>query len=196
MAIEEGNFVKLTYTGRVGDNVFDTTSEEIAKEEGMYNPQAEYGPVTIRVGSHHVIIGLEEALIGKEVGDEGEVDVPAEKAFGEHDKTAVRSIQTSQFREKPKVGMRIEVENREGVVVNVIGKRALVDFNHPLAGKTLTYQYKIEEKVEDATEQIRGLIKLYTGRTDLEFSITDGTAEFLLPPRSPTTAAGWSGEAP
>ncbi len=182
MAIQEGDFIKLNYTGSFGDNVFDTTSDEVAREEGIHNPQAEYGPVTIRIGSHHVIVGLEEALIGKEVGDEGDAEVPPEKAFGEHDESAVRSFPTSQFREKPQVGTRIEVENREGVVVNVIGRRAVVDFNHPLAGKTLTYHYKVEEKVEDPAEQIRGLIKLYTGRTDIEFTIADGTVEFLLPP--------------
>ena len=182
MALQEGDFIRLRYTGRAGENIFDTTDEENAKEEGIYNPRAEYGPVTIRLGSHHVIIGLEDELIGKEVGAEGEVDVPPEKAFGEHDDEGMKSVATTQFREKPKRGTRIEAEGREGVVVDVIGKRAVVDFNHPLAGKTLNYSYAILEKVEDPVEQIQGLIKLFSGRTDIGISIVDGTVELALPP--------------
>ncbi|WP_342770736.1 MULTISPECIES: peptidylprolyl isomerase [unclassified Methanoculleus] len=182
MALKEGDFVRLRYTGRVGENIFDTTDEEIAKEEGIYNPQAEYGPVTVRLGSHHVIVGLEDELIGKEVGAEGEVDVPPEKAFGAHEEEQVRSVPATQFREKPKRGIRVEVEGREGIVVDVIGRRAVVDFNHPLAGKTLHYSYAILEKVDDPVEQIAGLIKLFSGRTDIKISIADGVAELALPP--------------
>ncbi|MFA7198764.1 MAG: FKBP-type peptidyl-prolyl cis-trans isomerase [Methanoculleus sp.] len=182
MALQEGDFIRLRYTGRAGENIFDTTDEENAKEEGIYNPRAEYGPVTVRLGSHHIIIGLEDELIGKEVGAEGQVDIPPEKAFGEHEEDGMKSVPTSQFQEKPKRGTRIEVEGREGVVVDVIGKRAVVDFNHPLAGQTLTYSYTILEKVEDPIEQIKGLIKLFSGRTDVGITIADGVAELTLPP--------------
>ncbi|MDN7012949.1 peptidylprolyl isomerase [Methanoculleus sp. FWC-SCC3] len=182
MALQEGDFIRLRYTGRVGENIFDTTDEENAKEEGIYNPRAEYGPVTVRLGSHHIIVGLEDELIGKEVGAEGEIDVPPEKAFGAHEDEAVKSVPVTQFREKPQRGMRIEVEGREGVVVDVIGRRAVVDFNHPLAGKTLNYSYAILEKVEEPVEQIKGLIKLFSGRTDIGISIAGGTAELELPP--------------
>ena len=78
--------------------------------------------------------------------------------------------------------MRVEVEGNEGMVVDVIGRRAVVDFNHPLAGKTLQYSYTILEKVEDQVEQISGLIKLYSGRTDIGITIADGTVELALPP--------------
>lgn len=182
MALQEGDFIRLRYTGRAGGNIFDTTDEESAKEEGIYNPRAEYGPVTIRLGSHHVIIGLEDELIGKEVGTEGEVDVPPEKAFGAHDDQHVRSVPVTQFREKPRRGMRVEVEGNEGMVVDVIGRRAVVDFNHPLAGRTLHYTYEILEKVDDQVDQISGLIQLYSGRTDIGVTIIDGTVELALPP--------------
>lgn len=181
MALQEGDFIRLRYTGSFGENIFDTTDEDRAKEEGIYNPRADYGPVTIRLGSHHVIVGLEDELIGKEVGAEGEVDVSPEKAFGAHQDEEVRSVPATQFREKPRRGMRIEVEGREGLVVDVIGRRAVVDFNHPLAGKTLHYSYAVVEKVEDPVEQIKGLIKLYSGRSDIEITIADGTVELTLP---------------
>ncbi len=181
MALQEGDFIRLRYTGSFGENIFDTTDEDRAKEEGIYNPRADYGPVTVRLGSHHVIVGLEDELIGKEVGAEGEVEVPPEKAFGAHQDEEVRSVPATQFREKPRPGMRIEIEGREGLVVDVIGRRAVVDFNHPLAGKTLHYSYAILEKVEDPVEQIKGLIKLYAGRTDIGISIAEGAVELALP---------------
>ncbi|MDV2482325.1 peptidylprolyl isomerase [Methanoculleus sp. Wushi-C6] len=181
MALQEGDFIRLRYTGSFGENIFDTTDEERAKEEGIYNPRADYGPVTIRLGSHHVIVGLEDELMGKEVGAEGEVDVLPEKAFGAHENEEVRSVPVTQFREKARKGMRVEIEGREGLVVDIIGRRAVVDFNHPLAGKTLHYSYTIVEKVEDPIEQIKGLIKLYAGRSDIGITIAEGTAELALP---------------
>jgi len=181
MAVQEGDFVRIRYTGRIGGDVFDTTDEEIAKEEDIYNQMAEYGPVTIRLGSRHILAGLEEELIGKEVGTEGEVEIPPEKAFGEHDENEVRSFPVTQFREKPEPGMRVSIEGREGVVISVIGRRAVVDFNHPFAGKSVHYTYSILEKVEDQAEQIRGLIRIFARRNDIDLRITDGTVELELP---------------
>lgn len=181
MALQEGDFVRIRYTGRIGGDVFDTTDEEIAKEEDVYNQMAEYGPVTIRLGSRHILAGLEEELIGKEVGTEGEVEIPPEKAFGEHDENEVRSFPVTQFREKPEPGMRVSIEGREGMVISVIGRRAVVDFNHPLAGKSVHYTYSIVEKVEDQAEQIRGLIRIFARRSDIDIRITDGTVELELP---------------
>ena len=62
MAIKEGDFLKLSYTGSVNGNVFDTTFEEEAKTANIHSPNAIYGPVTICVGQKHVILGLDEEL--------------------------------------------------------------------------------------------------------------------------------------
>ena len=79
--------------------------------------------------------------------------------------------------------MRINVEEQgEGVVVDVIGSRVIVDFNAALAGQTLTYHYKIEEIVTDPLEQIRGLIRLYAGK-DMEVTLDDKKATVTLPGR-------------
>ena len=181
MPVTEGSFVRLSYTGRMGERVFDTTDETVAKEEGLHNPQAVYGPVLVRVGNRHVVMGLDDAIVGKEAGDEGTVEVPPEKAFGPHDETRVESVSLSQFKEKPGIGQTVEIENREGVVTTILGRRAVVDFNHPFAGKTVTYSFRIEEVVESQPDQISGLIKLYTQR-DMEVSVEDGVVTIRLPP--------------
>lgn len=181
MAIQVGDFIRLRYTGRVDGKVFDTTDEEVAKDAGIYNAEAGYGPVTIRVGSHHVILGLDEALEGKELGEEGETIVPPEKAFGPHDPERVEAFNKNSFKERPRKGMNIKVpEKGEGTVVDVIGNRVLIDFNHPLAGKTLSYTFRVEGIVEGAEEQVQGLIKLYAGR-DIEAGLENGILTLKLP---------------
>ncbi|MCU0633013.1 MAG: peptidylprolyl isomerase [Methanolinea sp.] len=182
MAIRVGDFIRLSYTGRVDGRVFDTTDEGIARDADILNPEASYGPVTIRVGSHHVILGLDEALEGKEIGEEGDVEVPPAKAFGAHDPAHVEAFNKNSFQEKPKKGVSIKVpEKGEGMVVDIIGTRVLIDFNHPLAGKTLNYTFRIEGTVEGAEEQMKGLINLYAGR-DMDVSLDDGVLTLHLPP--------------
>ena len=182
MPVKKGDFIKLNYTGTIDGNIFDTTYEDEAKEAGIYNETAAYGPVTINVGCHHVILGLDEEMEGKEIGDEGEVDISPDRAFGDHDPDKVESFNKNSFREKPKKGVSIKIPDKgEGTVVDIIGNRVVVDFNHPFAGKTLHYTYKIEEEVTGVEEQVQGLIKLYAGR-DMELSFEEGVLTLMLPP--------------
>jgi len=181
MAIKEGDFIRISYTGTVNGNVFDTTDGEEAKKAGIHSPNAIYGPVTICVGQKHVIIGLDEELVGKKAGAEGSVTVTPEKAFGERDPKKVQSFPKNKFSQKPVRGMPVKIDEQgEGTVVDVIGSKVLVDFNPPLAGQTLTYTYTIEEKVAEPLEQLKGLVRLYAGR-DIEITMDDGKATLDLP---------------
>lgn len=182
MAIKEGDFIKLSYSGSVGTNIFDTTDEAEAKTAGIHSPNAIYGPVTICVGQKHVILGLDEEIVGKDTGSKGTVIVTPEKAFGDRDPKKIQSFPKNQFKEKPVRGMTVKIDEQgEGTVVDVIGTKVVVDFNPPLAGQTLTYQYAIEEKVEDPLEQLKGLVRLYAGR-DLEITMDNNKAVVILPP--------------
>jgi FKBP-type peptidyl-prolyl cis-trans isomerase SlyD len=182
MAIKEGDFIRLSYTGKVGDNVFDTTSEDEAKSAGIHSPNAIYGPVTICVGQKHVILGLDEELVGKKIGAESTVTVTPEKAFGERDPKRIQSFPKNQFKEKPVRGMQVKIEEQgEGTVVDVIGSKVIVDFNAALAGATLTYTYKIEGKVAEPLEQLKGLVRLYAGK-DMEIAMDGDKATVTLPP--------------
>jgi len=182
MAIREGDFIRLSYTGTVNGNVFDTTDEEEAKKAGIHSENAVYGPVTICVGQKHVILGLDEELVGKEAGTEGEVTVQPGKAFGERDPKKIQSFPKSKFTEKPVRGMPVKIDEQgEGTVVDVIGSRVIVDFNPALAGQALTYQYKIEEDVPEPLDQLKGLIRLYAGR-EMEVTIDGDKVTVTLPP--------------
>jgi FKBP-type peptidyl-prolyl cis-trans isomerase SlyD len=182
MAIKDGDFIRLSYTGKVGDNVFDTTYEDEAKNAGIHSPSASYGPVTICVGQKHVILGLDEELAGKKAGAKGSITVLPEKAFGERDLKRVKSFPKNQFKEKPVRGMPVRLEEQgEGTVVDVIGNKVIVDFNAPLAGQTLTYDYKIEEMVSEPLDQLKGLVRLYAGK-DMEIMMDGDKATITLPP--------------
>lgn len=181
MVIKEGDFIRISYTGSVGDRVFDTTDEAEAKNAGIHSANAIYGPVTICIGQKHVITGLDEELVGKKAGTEGSVTVAPAKAFGERDMKKIQSFPKNKFTEKPVRGMPVRLEDLgEGTVVDVIGSRVIVDFNAPLAGQTLTYTYKIEEIVKDPLEQLKGLVRLYSGR-EMEIALDDGKATVTLP---------------
>ena len=110
MAIKDGDFIKLSYSGSVDENIFDTTDDAEAKSAGIHSPNAIYGPVTICVGQKHVILGLDEELVGKEVGAEGDVVVTPEKAFGERDPKRIKSFPKNQFKEKPVRGMPVKMD--------------------------------------------------------------------------------------
>ena len=182
MTIQDGDFIKLSYMGSVNENIFDTTDAAEAKSAGIHSPNAIYGPVTICVGQKHVILGLDEELVGKEAGAEGDVIVAPEKAFGDRDPKRIKSLPKNQFKEKPVRGMPVKMEDMgEGTVVDVIGSKVIVDFNPPLAGQTLSYHYKIEEIVTDPLEELKGLVRLYAGK-DMEITIDDGKATVTLPP--------------
>ena len=164
MPIEKGDIVRIAYTAKLEDGtVIDTTDEKIAKEFGIYSEDYRYGDVYVIVGERNVVEGFEEDLIGKEVGYKGTVKVPPEKAFGEYDPEKKEVISIARLKEKPRPGDRVKVGDRVGVVERVIGRRAIVDFNHPLAGKSIIFEYEIKEKVEDVAKKIEAIFMIYTG---------------------------------
>jgi len=182
MAIKDGDFIKLSYSGSVNENIFDTTDEKEAKTAGIHSPNAMYGPVTICVGQKHVILGLDEELVGRDIGTTGDIVVKPDKAFGDRDPKRIQSFPKSHFKEKPVRGMPVKMDEMgEGTVVDVIGSKVIVDFNAPLAGQTLSYHYTIEEEVCDPLEQLKGLVRLYAGR-EMEIAMDDGKATVTLPP--------------
>lgn len=179
MAIQKGDFIKLNYTGRFEDGrIFDTTDEELAKKEDIFNPRGLYGGDVVIVGAGHTIEGLDEDLEGKEAGYSGTVSIPPEKAFGPSNSKLIETVSITKLQDRNvHLGMPVEIEGRRGVVIRVIGRRVTIDYNSPLAGKTVTYEYTIEKLLEDDVEKIQGLLALYTGMRDMEVEIADGVAK-------------------
>lgn len=155
----------ISYTARIKDTneVFDTTSEDVAREEGIHTSNARYGPVTIVLGARHVIRGLEKVLLDMEVGEEREVDIEPEDAFGKRNRSLIKKVSLREFRRHgllPRPGMRIEINDRWATVKNVSSGRVILDFNHPLSGKVVHYSVALLGTVEDTKEKIEALLTL------------------------------------
>lgn len=160
--------------------VFDTTDEEVAKEQGIYDENTRYDSFVIIVGKGHVVEGLDEDIVEKEAGYHGTVEIPPEKGYGEHKTELVKTYPTSKFTEPPVKGMRAVVEGQEGMVVMTIGRRVRIDFNSPMAGKTLIFEYVIEEKIDDDLEKIKSLLQSYF-RMDFDAELVDDVAMIEAP---------------
>lgn len=163
--IKKGDFIEVEYTGKVKEDnfVFDTTDEKTAKESNIHNQNAQYGPAVVHIGSHQLLKGLDNGLIGKEIGKEYTIDLAPDQAFGRKSAQLLKLVPISAFKKgntKPEVGMQVDVGGNLGVVKTVSGGRVMVDFNHPLAGKELVYTIKINKIVTDDAEKIKAMISL------------------------------------
>jgi FKBP-type peptidyl-prolyl cis-trans isomerase 2 len=181
MSVKRGDFIRLSYTGRLDNgDVFDTTNEDIAKENELFAEGVSYAPITIIAGENMVVKGLDEDLIGKPAGYEGEVKISPKDAFGERKPELIEVVPTRRFEKRPTPGMRVSLDNRTGTVESVIGGRVRVDFNSPYAGKTISYQYTIDEIVEKTVEKVRGLLKYYLNK-DFDVSIAKKKVKVDIP---------------
>ncbi len=131
----------------------------------------------IVLGEGHLFPGVEDDIRGKEVGDGGSVVVTAEEAFGEYDEEEVRTVSADKIDDDDRFpGARIQIDGQQGVLETIIGGRARVDFNHPLAGEDIEYEYEILDVVEDDLEQARGLMNMFLD-LDLEMWVETDEVE-------------------
>ena len=173
MAVKEGDFIRLEYTGKVQEtgNVFDTTDENVAEEAGIKLDNKTYGAIPIVVGGGHVLKGLDEALIGMEEGEEKKVEITPEEGFGLRDPKLLQLIPMGEFKKqgmKPEVGMAITSDGTTGIIRSVSGGRVRVDFNHELAGKNLEYDIKVIKEIKDDVEKVKSMIELHYSAPNLD----------------------------
>ncbi|MHB9286147.1 FKBP-type peptidyl-prolyl cis-trans isomerase [Halobacteriales archaeon Cl-PHB] len=176
--LQDGDFVEIDYTARTveGGDLVDTTDPEVAEEEGVGEDQ-EFAPRTIVLGEGHIFESVEEDITGSEVGDTGSITVPAVEAFGEYDDEEVRTISKDKIPEDDRYpGAQVQIDQQQGFVETIIGGRARVDFNHPLAGEDIEYEWEVLDEVEDDQEQAEGLLNMFLD-LDLEVWFQTDTVE-------------------
>ena len=167
--MKEGDFVRIDYVGRIkgSGEIFDLTKEDVARKNGIYNPNMNYKPVPIIIGARMVIKGLEDALKKMKVGERKKIVVEPEDGFGKRNEKLIKLLPLSEFQRKdiiPQPGMWITVNNLKGKILSVSGGRVKVDFNHPLAGKRLEYDVEIKEKITDTKEKIKSIFEFFLGK--------------------------------
>jgi FKBP-type peptidyl-prolyl cis-trans isomerase SlyD len=159
-----GDFVRIEYTARTAEDghLVDTTDGELAAEEGIDDEEREFGPRTVVLGEGHIFDPVEEALVGTEVGDSGTATVSPEAAFGEYDDDEVRTVSAEKIPEDDRYpGNQVTIDGDQGFVETIIGGRARVDFNHPLAGDTLEYDWEVVGTVDDREERAQELLQTF-----------------------------------
>ncbi|MCD6592719.1 peptidylprolyl isomerase [Candidatus Bathyarchaeota archaeon] len=163
MPFKKGDFLLIDYVARVSETgeVFDTTIEEVARKEGIYREGTLYEPMLVVIGEGWILKALDEKLIDLELGKKATIEIPPEKAFGERDPNKIRLYPLRKLRAQgitPQVGMQVQVDGRLATVRTVGSGRVLLDFNPPLAGKTLIYEVTVQKKLSTTMEKILSLI--------------------------------------
>lgn len=180
-AIEEGDVIRVAYTAYAVESgqLVDTTDEEVAEEEGVADQDQTFEPRVIALGEGHLFEPVEEAIIGSDVGASDTIIVGPEDAFGEHDPDQVRTVGVDNIPEDDRYpGAHVEIDGQHGFVETVIGGRARVDFNHPLAGEDIEYEFEVLDVLEDRHELAEGLLQTYLDLDlDIWFQTDEITAE-------------------
>ena len=131
--VKKGDKVKVKYTGYLEDgSTFDSNEDKDA--------------LLFEVGAGQVIKGFDDAVVGMKVGEKKSVTIKPEEAYGERHEEMVIKIPKTQFQgEEVKEGMMVSSSNgMQDTVVAVNDNDVTLDFNFPLAGKTLKFDIKVE----------------------------------------------------
>jgi peptidyl-prolyl cis-trans isomerase B (cyclophilin B) len=159
MGIEPDDRVAIEYVGRFEDGtVFGTSEYDIAAEHGLATAEErdpdDYGPLTFTVGAGEVIDGLDDAVRGLSVGETATVTVPPGDAYGDVREDRFREYDREAFEAmvdaEAAVGLHVHAQNGlHGDVVAVREETVEVDFNHELAGRTLTFEFEVIDRRPD-----------------------------------------------
>lgn len=172
MELKRKDFIEIEFTGKVKDGeIFDSN---IKKDLEKINPDAKPKPLIFCLGEAMFLKGIDDFLIGKDVG-EYRIELQPEKAFGNRDSKLVQMIPMKIFNEQkvnPVPGAMFNFDGRIAKILTVSGGRVMVDFNNPLAGKIVVYNIKVLKKVDDLNEKIKALIEFFT-KKDFKFEIKD-----------------------
>ncbi len=131
--VEDGNTVKVHYTGKFEDGtVFDTSADR--------------DPLEFTIGRGQLIPGFEQAVIGMSAGESKTVNIPADEAYGQHNAEMLTEVDRSQFPAdlNPEVGQQLQFNRPDSqtvvvTVASVSESTVTLDANHPLAGKDLIF---------------------------------------------------------
>lgn len=137
MQISNGKQVELHFALKLeSDQVVDTTFDK--------------DPAKLVVGDGNLPEGFEELLVGLEAGDKHSFVVPPEKAFAQPNPNNLQTVKRSDFPVDMELeeGLMVSFSDANqaelpGVISSISDTEVVVDFNHPLAGKTLKFDVEI-----------------------------------------------------
>jgi peptidylprolyl isomerase len=181
MPVKPGDFLLVNFTLKVKESgeTVDTTYDSVAKDAHIHGQDSAFGPRFIILGEGWLPKGLEDSLVGIDAGKTTTVELPPDKGFGNRDPAKMRLVPLRRFRDKgidPVPGAQIEFDGRPAVVRAVGAGRVQVDYNHPLAGRTLIYDVSVEKVLEDENEKILNVISKRIPEVDKSKFVLDRNA--------------------
>ena len=187
--MEEGTIVHIDYDlfNADSEKLIETTREEVAKEHDAHDENRTYSPMVTVVGDGRLIPGFETHLGGAEAETDYSFDIEPAEAYGERDASLVETIGQNVLMRSVRdpemlgIGAPVEIGGRTGVLQFLSAGRARIDYNHPLAGATLRYDYRITKVVEDRKEKVETLLEMNTGRDDFEVEFNDDDLTITTP---------------
>ena len=188
--ISDGDLVYVDYSVWIllpdgKEDLFDTTSKELAEEHEQFDEKKVYAPQPIVVGKGRIFPGWEESLRSTKVGDKTVVEIPPDKAAGERDPRLVELHSIREFVRKeitPEVGKVVVLGNKKGTITAVTAGRVRVDFNNPLAGRILKYEYTVTKKAESPADKARGVIEMdYSDPEEFDVKVIGEDVMIKLP---------------
>lgn len=163
MTVKKGDVISIDFIAKIKETgeTFDTTVQEVAKKERIFREGYVYEPMLVVVGEGWVLKGLDDELVGLEVSKPSTIELSPAKAFGPRDPSKLKLIPLRRFKTEdtpPRPGLTVEIDGKLAVVRSVGAGRVQVDFNPPLAGKTLVYELTVKKILENKEEKIKALI--------------------------------------
>jgi FKBP-type peptidyl-prolyl cis-trans isomerase 2 len=152
---KKGDFVKLEFDIYANSKLVQTTDEKKAKENNIQISKA--GPQTIILGKGFVLEAVEKNIYENQK-DKDKLSLKAEDAYGKRDKKLIKTFSEKVFAEqklRPVVGIVYDFGGMFGTVKAVSRGRVMVDFNNPLAGKDIEFDYKVVETIEKDEEKLK-----------------------------------------
>ncbi|MFO8110251.1 MAG: FKBP-type peptidyl-prolyl cis-trans isomerase [Thermoplasmata archaeon] len=164
--------------------LFRTTDEEKAHKHEIYDEETSYGPRVVEIGRGMLMEGFEEDVKKAELEEERSVEIPPEKAMGNRDVGKIELFSKRELERKGVdvvVGEEVQLEDRSGTIIQTTAGRVRVDFNHPLAGKTLRFDYTIPSKAEELEEKVDAILEKNYGDAEFKIKIEEDELEVILP---------------
>jgi FKBP-type peptidyl-prolyl cis-trans isomerase 2 len=137
--VKEGDTIRIHYTGRLEDGaVFDSS------ESGK--------PLEFTVGEGEVVAGLEKGVVGMSPGESKVIVVPMEQAYGPRTEKRVCELDKKKVPDTfhPEIGQQLQMYRADGLpvmgtVIGISETSLTMDYNHPLAGRTLIFDTRLLE---------------------------------------------------
>ena len=148
--IKQGSKVKAHYTGKLTNNeVFDTSLVDGRD------------PLEFTIGEGLLIPGFENGILGLNTGDKKTVEVLPVDAYGEYKNELLATIPKTNAPQGVEIGQTLQA-NMDGKIMQFMVRQVneeniVVDGNHPLAGKNIQYEIKLNKIIESNEEKVRAL---------------------------------------